>query len=363
MNENTYCVIMAGGLGTRFWPISRSDYPKQFIDILGTGESLLQQTYSRFAQIVPEENIFIVTNEKYKQLVHDQLPDLYNNQIVPEPARRNTAPCLAYACYKIHDINPDANIIVTPSDHIITKENNFLATIQEALDVTEVKEWILTLGIPPNWPETEYGYIQYDDVKIDVKNKNIFKVKTFSEKPDQEMAKKFIESGDFLWNSGIFVANLNTWLNTLKDNLPDVYSTFRSGIKKYNTPQESSFVRSVYTVCKNISIDYGIMEKADNTYVYVSSFGWNDLGTWDSLYNSLEKDKNGNSIKGKNVKVYDTENSIVKIPDNKLVVLQGLQDYIVAEDEDRLLICKRDQESMIRRFINDIKLDHGDKYL
>ena len=363
MHQNTYCVIMAGGLGTGFWPISRSDYPKQFIDILGTGESLLQQTYARFSQIVPEENIFVVTNEKYKQLVQDQLPNIHDNQVVPEPAKRDTAPCLAYASYKINNINPEANIIVTPSDHIITKENNFLTTIQEALDVTGNKDWILSLGIQPNWPETEYGYIQYDDVQIDTNNKNIYKVKTFSEKPDQEMARTFIESGDFLWNSGIFVANLNTWLNTFKENLPEVYSTFRSGIDKYNTPEEASFIKNAYTTCRKISIDYGIMEQADNTYVYASSFGWSDLGTWASLYNTLEKDTKGNSIEGKNVKVYDTENSLVKMPDHKLVILQGLKDYIVAEDTNTLLICKRDQEFMIRRFINDVKLDQGDQYL
>ncbi|MCF8331701.1 MAG: mannose-1-phosphate guanylyltransferase [Bacteroidales bacterium] len=363
MNKDTYCVIMAGGLGTRFWPISRSAYPKQFIDILGTGESLLQQTYERFAQLVPEENILVVTNEYYKQLVQDQLPDLYNNQILLEPARRNTAPCLAYASYKINDINPEANIIVTPSDHIITKESNFLNTIQEALDSSEKTDWILTLGIKPSRPETEYGYIQYDDSKSVKINNNIYKVRTFSEKPDEEMAEKFLESGDFLWNSGIFVASLNTWLNAYKKFLPDVYTTFNAGIGKYNTSSEVSFVRSAYTVCKNISIDYGIMEKADNTYVYISSFGWSDLGTWDALYNSRKTDNNGNSLVGNKIRVYDTENCIVNMPDDKLVVLQGLKDYIIAEDHNAIMICKREKESMIRRFINDIKLEEGSDYL
>lgn len=363
MNKNTYCVIMAGGLGTRFWPVSRSGYPKQFIDILGTGETLIQQTYDRFAQLVPEENILVVTNERYKHLVQRQLPDLYNSQILLEPARRNTAPCLAYACYKINDINPEANIIVAPSDHIITKENNFLNTIQEALDATEHNDWILTLGIKPSRPETEYGYIQYDDSKRDEKNKDIFKVKTFSEKPSEEMAAVFLESGDFLWNSGIFVGSLNTWLNAFKKHLPDVYGTFNSGAGKYNTSNETSFVRSAYTVCKNISIDYGIMEKADNTYVYESTFGWSDLGTWDALYHSLDKDKQGNSLVGKRIKAYDTENCLVNMPDKKLVILQGLKNYIVAEDNDALLIIERDKEAMIRRVINDIKLDHGDEYL
>ncbi len=363
MNKNTYCVIMAGGVGSRFWPLSRSAYPKQFIDILGTGETLIQQTYERFTQIVPEENILIVTNDKYRQMVQEQLPDLYNSQLLLEPARRNTAPCLAYACNKIFDLNPDANVIVAPSDHIITKENNFLNTVQEALDTAAENDWILTLGIKPLRPETDYGYIQFDDSHRCCKNKNIYKVKTFIEKPNREMAAQFIDSGEFLWNSGIFVSSLKTWLDALKNHLPVVHSTFDAGRGRYNTSGESSFVRSAYTVCKNISIDYGIMEKADNVYVYVSTFGWSDLGTWDALYNSMDKDKAENCVVGRQVKMYDTKNCLVKIPDNKLVVLQGLSDYIVAEDSDALLICRRDKESMIRKFINDIKLDHGDSYL
>ncbi len=363
MNKNTYCVIMAGGLGSRFWPLSRSAYPKQFIDILGTGETLIQQAYHRFTQLVPEENILIVTNEKYRKMVHDQLPELYKNQVLLEPARRNTAPCLAYACNKIYNINPDANIIVAPSDHIITRENNFLNTVQEALDAASENDWILTLGIKPFRPETEYGYIQFDDTHKCCEIKNIYKVKTFIEKPGKEMAAQFIESGEFLWNSGIFIASLKTWMNAYEKHLPDVFNTFSAGRDRYNTSGESSFVRSVYTVCKNISIDYGIMEKAENAYVYVSSFGWSDLGTWDALYNSLNKDNAGNCVVGKQVKIYGSENCLVKMPDNKLVILQGLKDYIVAEDAGSLMICRREHESMIRKFINDIKLDLGDSYI
>lgn len=363
MNKHTYCIIMAGGLGTRFWPISRSAYPKQFIDILGTGETLIQMAYHRFAQLVPDENILVVTNERYQHLVQEQLPDLYNNQILLEPARRNTAPCLAYAAYKIHALDPQADIIVTPADHIITRENVFLNTIQEALDAIHENDWILTLGIKPTRPETEYGYIQFNDNNTGHQNKNIHKVKTFSEKPDLEMAQKFLESGDFLWNSGIFIASLQTWLQAFEKYLPDIYNTFSAGEGKYNTKNEVSFIRSVYTVSKNISIDYGIMEKADNTYVYASSFGWSDLGTWDALYNSLQKDENHNSIVGKQVKIYDSKNCLVNVPDSKLTVIQGLEDYIVAEDKDALMICRRKDESMIRRFINDIRLEQGDKYL
>lgn len=363
MNQNTYCVIMAGGLGTGFWPVSRSDYPKQFIDILGTGETLLQQTFHRFNQLVPQENILIVTNERYKNLVEEQLPEIHHSQLLLEPSRRNTAPCLAYAGYKINDINPNANIIVAPSDHIITKEQNFLNTIQEALEVTAEHQWILTLGLSPLRAETEYGYIQYVDQEPLTDNERIYKVRTFTEKPDKDMAEKFIESGDFLWNSGIFVASLNTWLEALKKYLPDMYNTFNNGIGRYNTSDEASFVRSAYTVCKNISIDYGIMEKADNTYVYSSSFGWSDLGTWDALHNSLKKDKTGNSLIGGKIKTYDTTNCIVNMPKEKLVVLQGLENFIIAEDHNALMICQREKEGMIRRFINDIKLDNGKQYI
>ncbi|MFO8055114.1 MAG: mannose-1-phosphate guanylyltransferase [Bacteroidales bacterium] len=363
MNDNTYCIIMAGGLGTRFWPISRSDYPKQFIDILGTGETLVQQTYERFAQLVPEENILLVTNEKYKHLVEKQLPDLYSSQLLLEPARRNTAPCLAYACHKIKEINPGANIVVTPSDHIITKESNFLNTIQESLDISSENDWILTLGLNPVRPETDYGYIQFDEENNFSNNKNVHKVKTFTEKPDKEMADKFIESGDFLWNAGIFIASLDTWLTALRKHLPDVYNTFNAGAGKYNTANETSFVRSAYTVCKNISIDYGIMEKADNTFVYVSSFGWSDLGNWDALYNSLEKDEAKNSILGKKVKIYDSTECLVNMHEDKLVILQGLNGYIVAEDNNALLVCKREQESAIRKIINDIRIKYGEQYL
>ncbi len=363
MNKDTYCVIMAGGLGSRFWPVSRADYPKQFIDILGTGETLLQITYERFLQLVPEENILVVTNERYRTLVEQQLPDLYGSQILAEPSRRNTAPCLAYACHKIKEINPGAQVVVAPSDHIITNENEFFATMQEALDASSDNPWILTLGIKPARPETEYGYIQYDEVKGSTPRKNIIKVKTFTEKPDQEMAAQFIESGDFLWNSGIFVGALKTWLDAFEKYLPEVNSTFRAGAGKYNTPAEPSFIRSAYTVCKNISIDYGIMEKADNTYVYICSFGWSDLGTWDALYSSIPKDHNHSIVQGNRVKMYNSKGCLVKVPDDKLTILHGLEDFIVAEDNNTLLICKRSEEEMIRKFINDLRVDYGERYL
>lgn len=361
--KDTYCVIMAGGLGSRFWPVSRADYPKQFIDILGTGETLLQITYERFLNLVPEENILVVTNERYRGLVEKQLPDLYGNQILAEPSRRNTAPCLAYACHKIKEINPGAQVVVAPSDHIITKENQFLGTIQQTLEVGRENPWILTLGIKPVRPETEYGYIQYDEMKGTTSIKNIFKVKTFTEKPGREMAEQFIKSGDFLWNSGIFVAALETWLDAFQKYLPEVNNTFRAGEGKYNTSAEPSFIRSAYTVCKNISIDYGIMEKAHNTYVYISSFGWSDLGTWDALYGSIPKDKDNSIVQGKMIKMYDSSGCLVKLPDNKLAILQGMKDFIVAEDNNTLLICKRSEEEMIRKFINDLRKDYGERYL
>lgn len=363
MNKNNFCVIMAGGIGSRFWPMSRTSQPKQFIDILGSGETLIQQTFKRFERVCPSENIYIVTNEIYREQIKKQIPHINDEQIVCEPARRNTAPCIAYANYKIHKINPDANIIVAPSDHIILKEDEFVEVISKALEATIENDWLVTLGITPSRPDTGYGYIQFNENTGWEKDERLKKVKTFTEKPVLEMAKSFIESGDFLWNAGVFVWSLKSIMKAFEQHLPEVDSIFKEGMPNYNTKNEEVFIKNAYTVCKNISIDYGIMEKADNVYVLISDFGWSDLGTWGSLYETRNKDVNSNTIVGKNVMTYDTKNCIVNMPKDKLVVLQGLDDYIVVEDNNILLICKKGEEQQIRQFVADVMSEKGEKYV
>ena len=363
MDKNDYCVIMAGGIGTRFWPISRTSHPKQFIDILGTGQTLIQQTFERAGKICPRENIFIVTNEIYKSLILHQLPDISENQIICEPTRRNTAPCIAYASYKIASINPEANIMVAPSDHIILKEDAFVEIVRSALKCTAENNWLLTLGIKPSRPDTGYGYIQFNEEEVYQKDNRIKKVKTFTEKPVLEMAKSFMKSGDFLWNAGIFIWKVKEIIAAFEKHLPEIDTIFKEGLKKYNTPKEAAFIKSAYTICKSISIDYGVMEKADNVYVLQSDFGWSDLGTWGSLYDTRIKDNIGNTIVGKNVMVYDTKNCIVNMPNEKLVVMQGIEDCIVVESDNILLICKKSEEQQIRNFVNDVKIEKGEQFV
>jgi mannose-1-phosphate guanylyltransferase len=360
--KDNYCVIMAGGVGARFWHMSKTSHPKQFIDILGTGETLIQQTFNRFLKVCPAENILIVTNQQYKDLVLEQLPQINENQVLCEPSRRNTAPCIAYANYKILSENPNARIVVAPSDHIIMKEDVFVKVITESLQVVADNDWLLTIGIKPSRPDTGYGYIQYNGDETYAKNKDIRKVKTFTEKPELEMAKQFLESGDFLWNAGIFIWSLKSILNAFENYLPEVDSLFKKGIGKYNTPEEEAFIEETYSVCTNISIDYGIMEKASNVYVYAADLGWSDLGTWGSLYEIREKDENGNAVVGKNVMTYGTKNCIITVPDNKLVVVQGLEDYIITEKNHALLICRKEDEQMIRNIVNDIRIEKGEHY-
>ena len=360
--KNNYCVIMAGGVGARFWPMSKTSKPKQFIDILGTGETLIQQTFNRFLKLCPPENILIVTNEQYKDLVMEQLPLIKENQVLLEPSRRNTAPCIAYANYKILTENPDARIVVAPSDHIIMKEDVFVNVITEALEAVSENDWLLTLGIKPSRPDTGYGYIQYNGDQVYEKNNDIRKVKTFTEKPELEMAKQFLESGDFLWNAGIFIWSLKSIMSAFESHLPEVNSLFQAGMGKYNTEEEKAFIDKTYSVCTNISIDYGVMEKASNVHVYAADFGWSDLGTWGSLYEIREKDENQNAIVGNNVMTYDSTNCIVNMPKNKLVVIQGLEDYIIAEEDHSLLICRKQDEQMIRNIVNDIRIEKGEHY-
>lgn len=360
--SNKYCVIMAGGVGSRFWPLSKMNKPKQFLDILGTGRTLLQMTFDRFKDVCPVENIYIVTSLNYKETILEQLPELTSEQILLEPARRNTAPCIAYANYKIYKKDPNAVIVTAPSDHLILKENEFKKVIKEGLDFVTKKDALLTLGIKPSRPETGYGYIQINGTKSS-ENKNINKVKTFTEKPNKELAKVFYESGEFFWNAGIFIWSLKSITKAFDNYLPEVNQLFKDGIDFYYTEKEEQYISEAYSDCKNISIDYGIMEKADNVFVYGSEFGWADLGTWGSLYENSTKDENKNTIIGDTVFTYDVKNSIINVPKDKLVVLQGLEDYIVVESEGILLVCKKEDEQEIKQYVNDVKLKLGDKFL
>ena len=354
MNKNNYAVIMAGGVGSRFWPMSKSSFPKQFLDILGTGETLIQQTFNRLQKICPAENILIVTNTNYKDLCLEQLPNVAESNILCEPAMRNTAPCVAYAAFKIQSMNENANMIIAASDHIILKEDEFVRVVNDCLEITAKNDILLTLGITPSRPDTGYGYIQFTDEKI-AEHKKARKVKTFTEKPDQELALNFLDSGDFLWNSGMFVWSAKSISLAYRKHLRDMYEVFEEGKEFYNTLEEKEFIDRVFPGCKNISIDYGIMEKSDNVYVYPADFGWSDLGTWGSLYTHLDLDEDKNAIQGKEVMLYDCSENIVKVADNKLVVMQGLHGYIVVENEGTLLICKKEDEQQIKQFVNDIK--------
>lgn len=354
---------MAGGIGSRFWPMSRTAHPKQFMDILGTGQTLLQQTYNRFLRLCPKENIYIVTNDSYVHLVKEQISGIADSAILSEPTRKNTAPCVAYACYKIGQLNPDAITVIAPSDHLITKEDTFVKAIKSCFKKAAEEDCLVTLGIRPSRPDTGYGYIQFVESEINETDSRIKKVKTFTEKPDLEMAKFFLQSGDFLWNSGIFVWSIKSVIKAFEMYSPEIALLFKEGSNFYNTPQEADFIANVYTRCKNISIDYAIMEKAENVYVRASVIGWSDLGTWGSLYDHIKCDEDKNAIVGKNVIGYNTKNCIVNVPKDKLVILQGLDGYIVVESDGILLICKKEDEQQIKTFVNDVKIKKGDKFI
>lgn len=362
MNKNLYCVIMAGGAGTRFWPISRSKFPKQFIDILGVGKTLLQQTFDRFARICPVENIYIVTSSEYKDLTLEQLPQISADQVLLEPARRNTAPCIIYANFRIQSHNPEAKIVVAPSDHLILNEDKFIATIEKAFTFVNQNNSLLTLGIEPSRPDTGYGYIQINKEEGD-ENSEIRKVKTFTEKPDLELAKFFVKSGEFFWNSGIFIWSLKAIQEAFEQYLPDIYSSFNDSVELFGTDKEENAIAQIYPACTNISIDYGIMEKASNVYVLGAEFGWSDLGTWTSLFEHTDKTEDNNAVTTKNALIYNTKDTVIKAPEDKLVVVQGLTDYIVVDTEDALLICNKKEEQQIRLFVNDIKAKKGNTYV
>jgi len=349
---------MAGGVGSRFWPISRTNTPKQFLDFFGTGRSLLQMTYDRFSAVIPPENIFVVSNVIYKDTILQQLPEIQESQVLLEPHRRNTAPCIAYAVNRIKAISDTANIVVAPSDHLILKENEFKNILLKGLDFVQNNDSLLTLGIKPSRPETGYGYIQIEETEGD-----IHKVKTFTEKPNLELAKVFFETGEFYWNSGIFLWNINTILKAFDTLLPDIALKFAQGAPFYNTDKEQAYINEVYSTCTNISIDYGIMEKAENVFVLCADIGWTDLGTWGSLYEMSEKDENQNvNLKSKTL-FYNSRENIVVLPQGKLAVIDGLSGYLVAESDNVLLICKKDEEAKIRQFVNDVVLTFDGEFV
>ena len=359
MNKNNYAIIMAGGVGTRFWPKSKKSLPKQFIDILNTGETLIQSTYNRLCKCMRTENIYVVTNKNYAQLCIDQLK-IKKENIFLEPIMRNTAPCIAYSSFKIKQKDPEANILVCPSDHIVHDDNLFSEIIEECLKISSTSENIVTLGITPTRPDTGYGYIQYEQNES-IDDSKIKKVKTFTEKPSQSLALQFIDSGDFLWNSGMFIFNVHTIINSFKTHLNEIYEIFNDASDIYWTTKEVKYIERFFPACKNISIDYGILEKSDNVYVYPSNFGWSDLGTWGSIYSISEKDENQNIISGEKVIAYDCTNSIFNISDDKLLIAHGLDNYIVIESNNNILICKKEDEQKVKNFVNDIKVKFGDE--
>jgi len=360
MNKNNYVAIMAGGIGSRFWPVSRHDFPKQFLDILNVGKTLIQSTFDRFAQYIPVENIYVVTAWQYREIVAEQLPDIKPENIVCEPSRKNTAPCIAYISYKLQQLNPESNLICAPADHLILDEVAFKKVSIEALLFTEKNNALLTLGIKPFQPNTGYGYIQFEEFAV---SDNIYKVKTFTEKPDLELAKTFLASGDFLWNAGIFVWQTKNIIASFEKYLPEIHEIFDGAKNAMNTEKEEEAIELIYPLCANISIDYGILEKADNVYVIPSSFGWSDLGTWGSAYENLEKDYNENAVAGKNVILFDSTKNVVHSNSEKLILLQGLDDFIVVDTPDALLVCKKDKEQSIKEYLSEIKRNKGDKYL
>lgn len=357
MAANRYCVIMAGGIGSRFWPMSRQGFPKQFLDIMGTGRSFIRHTYDRFTNIVPKENFIVVTNRRYEKLVMEHIPELDAQQILCEPIGRNTAPCIAYAAYHLLRIDPEAEMIVTPSDHLILNEREFENIVNSSLDFLRDHNALMTIGINPTRPETGYGYIQRSD------SNSISKVKCFTEKPNREIAEAFLESGEFLWNSGIFIWRVKDIVAAFEQYLPDHATLFSSIIDSLGTEHEDKAIERVFAECRPISIDFGIMERAENVYVHSGDFGWSDLGTWRSVYMQSRKDKYANVTSGDNIHIYDTRNSLINIPNEKIAVINGLKDYIVVDTPDVLMICPKSEERNIKGFIEDVKYTTGDKFI
>ena len=360
MNSNHYVAIMAGGIGSRFWPMSRTSYPKQFLDILNTGRTLIQSTHDRFKKFIPLENIYIVTSEEYVEIVRDQLPEIPAKNIVAEPSRKNTAPCIAYISYKLQQLNEKGTLICAPADHIILDDTAFTKVCLEALSFVKAHKALITLGIKPTHPNTGYGYIQFEQQPA---SDNVYKVKTFTEKPNADLAKTFVSSGEFLWNAGIFVWQVNNIVAAFEKHLPELAEIFEAEKTLFNTEKEKSAIEKIYPLCTNVSIDYAVMEKAENVYIIPSSFGWSDLGTWNSAHENMEKDYLGNAVSGSEVMVIDATHNMVHVPNNKLVLLQGMNDYIIVDTEDVLMICKKEKEQEIKQYVAEIKRNKGDKYL
>ena len=360
MNKHNYVAIMAGGIGIRFWPKSRQDFPKQFLDILNSGKTLIQWTYERFASFIPPENIYVVTSHEYEDIVREQLPELNVENILGEPSRKNTTPCIAYISFKLLQKDPEASLVIAPSDHLISDNTAFTKVCLEALSFVNKHNALITLGIKPNHPNTGYGYIQFEQHAV---SDNVYKVKTFTEKPNLELAKTFLASGDFLWNAGIFVWQVKNVIRAFEKYLPEMYDVFISEKAAFNTRSEKKALEYIYPLCTNISIDFGIMEKANNVYVIPSSFGWSDLGTWNSAYDNMDKDYLGNASASGNVVVIDAKRCMVHSPEKKLLVLQGLDDYIVVDTDDVLLICKKDKEQEIKEYLAEVKKNKGEEYI
>ena len=358
MPQNVYVVLMAGGVGTRFWPYSRNARPKQFLDVLGIGKTLLQSTYDRLVPLCVPENVFVVTHEDQRHLVKEQLPMLSDDQVLCEPMRKNTAPCIAYAAHKIARKNPQAVMIVSPADHVILQEQEFQQVLQKTVDQARSQDKLITVGIKPTRPETGYGYIQFLESKSRLK-----KVKTFTEKPELAMAKKFLESGDFVWNSGIFIWGVGAILKALAKYLPEMSESFEEAAPAFFSENEKGAIQKAYAEVKNISIDYGIMEKADNVFVWLGSFSWSDLGSWASLHDISERDANNNHVDA-DALLYDSRNCIIKGPSDKLIVVHGLNGYLVGVFDNVTIVCEKDKEDMFRRFVNDLKAENnGGNYL
>lgn len=358
MNKNYYAVLMAGGVGSRFWPISTTDYPKQFHDMLGTGDTLIQKTFQRLNRFVPTENILILTNERYNDLVLEQLPMVSQGQVVLEPAMRNTAPCILYAALKIQKMNPNGVMIVAPSDHWIEDEEAFAADVTACFDKCEKEQVLCTLGIKPTFPNTGFGYIEFD--KSD--ERDIKKVNQFREKPDYETAKEFLFQGNFLWNAGIFMWSVKTIIDAFKEHQSTQFSLFHGGLACLNTSEEKSFIAENYPKSENISIDYAILEKSDAIYVREATFDWNDLGTWGSLFDKLDKDGMGNAVVNAKLLAEDANGNMIRTPKGKIVVIDGLKDYIIVDKEEVLLIYPKTKEQDIKKVLNSVKDNFGDKY-
>lgn len=360
MNKHHYVAIMAGGIGSRFWPMSRTSLPKQFLDILGTGKTLIQQTFERYSKLAIKDNIYVVTAEEYVDIVKKQLPDLPGENILAEPSRKNTAPCIAYIAFKLLKKDPKALMIAAPADNLVLETDQFLKTAKNALDFVDHINALVTIGVKPTYPNTGYGYIQHETTEA---APGVYRVKTFTEKPNEELAKAFIASGDFLWNAGIFTWKVKNIIAALEKYEPELYELFAAEKDKFNTSREKEVVEAIYPQCTNISIDFAVMEKADNVYLIPATFGWSDLGTWNSAWENKEKDYFGNAVVGKHVMVVDASNCMVHVPDNKLVLLQGLKDYIIVDTKDVLLICKKNKEQEIKEYVAEVKRNKGDKFL